>query len=272
MPSAPTARPPDRVPAPGDHDSPGYDVRLGAQAYAPIIGNLGGFVVAAVVLVFALPRAKHGDSTLLGLGTGLLVLALISSLLAAFILAGLGAERELTPNLPAAALHAGVTAAVGVVAMVAAFEVLSAVYLPSAKPLFVMITIGAEVASAVFVALVLGDAWLASRNHPAKRGTHWLARQEDAARVARSASLAATIALGLGAGLYALGVKVSLGPSGARFFVGAGIVLAIGSALIGVLRTWHPSDGKYLGVNRTETILALGLLTAYLVMLTLCLP
>ena len=111
-------------------DSFGYDVRKGSAAYASILGNMGAFVVTAVVLVFTIasshePKGSRGS---IGFAAALLVLALFSCLLGAFTFAAISAERKLTANLPAAALHAGVATAVGVVAVLAAFEVLASIY------------------------------------------------------------------------------------------------------------------------------------------------
>lgn len=113
----------------------GYDLRRGASAYAPIIGAISGFVVPAVVLIFEI--ASSSDSTAhsaaLGRSSALLVLGLIACLLSAFALAAIGAEGRLTANLTAATLYAGAATVIGVVAIIAAFEVLSEAFLPATK-------------------------------------------------------------------------------------------------------------------------------------------
>lgn len=251
----------------------GYDVRAGAAAYAPIIGGMGGVIVTAVVLVFTVrPPGQRVDPTLLGFATGLLVLGLIASLLAAAVFAAIGSERVLTVNLPAAALHAGTATAVGFVATIAAFEVLSAIYLPTAKSLFAMITVGAELGAGVLVALVLGDAWLAVADTPWNTRPQWIADRRAGSRNATIACAIMVAFLAVGAVLYFAGVKLSLGVRGSHAFVAAGIALAVASALAGVMRTWHDDGGQDHGVKLPEAVVSLGLLTAYLVLMMLLLP
>lgn len=243
--------------------SVGYDVRAGAAAYAPIIGTIGGFVVTAVVLVFEIVSSHNGDYPhLLGRATSLLVLGLIACLLGAFALGAIGAEQKLTPELPAASLYAGAATAIGVVAIMAAFEVLATIYLPETKSLFALLAMGTSIGAVVLVALVLGDAWVVSPNH------HWLGTRKRGYRWGTIASGLATFGIAVGALLYFLHYRVAVGPSATHWFVGVGIVAALVAGLGSMFRTMRPLGA----LAKSEVLLVLGLLTAYLAAVLVSMP
>ncbi|MGO9976033.1 MAG: hypothetical protein ACLP01_25165 [Solirubrobacteraceae bacterium] len=250
----------------------GYDVLRGAAAYAPILGGMGGFVVAAVVLVFtfAPEHALSNQHALLGRATGLLVLALVSCLLGAFALAAIGAERTLTANLPAAVLYAGATAAIGVVALMVAFEVLAAIFLPGSKSLFAMLVVGAEVSAGVLVALVLGDAWIPYEEHPelgaAKR---WLGSEKKATLWATGYCVAAVVLLGVATAMYFC--KVWQPHTSTEVLIAVGIALSVISGIASVFRTWHLHE-LHSGVTWPEALIVLGGLVGYLFLLTVSMP
>lgn len=246
-----------------DATSVGYDVRVGAAAYAPIIGTIGGFVVTAVVLVFEIVSSHNGDyPNLLGRATSFLVLGLIACLLGAFALAAIGAEQRLTPELPPATLYAGATTAIGVVAIMAAFEVLAAIYLPETKSLFALLAVGTSIGAVVMVALALGDAWMASPDH------HWLGTKKRGYRWGTLTASLTTLGVVIGALLYFLHCRVAVGPSATHWFVGVGIIAALAAGLGSMFRTMQP-----LGpLAKTEALFVLGLLTAYLVGVLVSMP
>jgi hypothetical protein len=251
----------------------GYDPRRGAAAYAPIIGGICGFVVTAVVVVFTVRPSGHAaDPTMLALATGLLVLGLISCLLSSFIFAAIGAERELTVNLTPAALLAGSAAAIGIVAIMGAFEVLAAIYLPAAKELFAIITVGTELGATAIVASVLGDAWLAPKLTPYNTTPQWLKEPADAKRAGLAACASCATVIALGGVLHFAGVRVDLGKAGTNVFIGSGIGLSLVLALGGLFRTIHAEDGNSHGLKPAEAVAVLGVLCAYLAVLTVSLP
>ncbi len=244
----------------------GYDVRRGATAYAPIIGSFGGFVVTAVVLVFGIVASHGQHPVLFGRATSLLVLGLIACMLSAFALGAIGAERELTADLPAASLYAGAATAIGVVAILAAFEVLATIYLRETKPLFALITAGAAIAAAVLVVLVLGDAWIST---PTK---HWLGTQRKSYFWASLVSGLVAAVLLAGTLLYFSGVHIAIGSTGTRWFVGIGIALAILGGLGSMFRTMHAEDGEHKPIAKSEACIVLGSLVGYLMALILLMP
>lgn len=247
-------------------------MREGSKGYAPILGGIGSFVVTAVTVVFTV-QPRGADPALLAYTIGLLVVGLIGCLTGAFVFAAIGAERQLTPNLPAAALYAGASSAVGVVAILAAFEGLAALYLPEAKSLFAMITVGMEVGAVVLVALVLGDAWVAPADPGSlSSGQHWLGTRQDAYSAGLKAAVATALAVLVGGVLHFVNVRIALGSAGVHIFIGAGIVLTVGGALLGMFRTTHTPGIHRVGIHRMEAIIVLSGLAAYLIVLMLCLP
>lgn len=268
----PKRRAPLRTPsavAEAAHQEPlGYDLRRGASAYAPIIGGIGGFVVPTVVLIFEIASTRHGaaHSPALGRSTSLLVLGLIACLLGAFAIAAIGAERRLTPNLTAATLYAGASTAIGVVAIIAAFEALAQALLPATKELFVWITAGSAIGGSVLVALILGDAWSS-----APEG-HWLRSRHDAYRWAVTSSAMATVAL-LGATLaYFMGAHLKIDDVQMHWIVGIGIVLVLVGALGSMFRTMHPLEQSDGAITKVETRVVLCVLVTYLAVLVLVMP
>ena len=241
----------------------GFDARAGAAAYAPILGTVGGFVVTAVVLVFEIVSSHNGEyPNLLGRATSLLVLGLIACLLGAFALGAIGAEKKLIPELLAATLYAGAAAAIGVVAIMAAFEVLAAIYLPETKSLFALLVIGTSVGAAVMVALVLGDGWTVIPNR------HWLGTKRRGYLWGTIAAGSATFGVAVGALLYFLHCRVAVGPGATHWFVGVGIVAALVTGVGSMFRTMRPLGA----LTKTEAVLVLGSLTAYLVAVLISMP
>jgi hypothetical protein len=253
----------------------GYDIRAGAAVYAVILGSVGGFVVPSIVLLFTqipdTPRAR----SLLPLAVGLLAVALIACLLGAFGLAAIGAERQLTANLAASGFFAGAGAAVGILAMLASFEVLAAIYLPSARSLFITVVAAACLASTMFVAFSGGDAWLAETTEsedPEWRATQWLATQERADWWAMRLTAGAWAIIGIAGAARLIGLSLALGTTGVHLFVGGALLLTTSAGIASVLRTHHPAHGKHTGTKDVEAFAAVGLVAVYCALLIECLP
>lgn len=73
---------------------------------------------------------------------------MLASVTGAIGLAAVGAEQDATANLVPATMFLAVAISVSLVAVLAAFEVLAAVYLPASKNLFAVITRAAGPAAA----------------------------------------------------------------------------------------------------------------------------
>lgn len=251
----------------------GYDLRLGAAGYAPIVGAIAGFVVTGLVLLFDLASRHAASQTprteaLLGRASALLVLGLIACLLAAFALAAIGAETLLTPNLTAAILYVGMCTAIGIVAIIAAFEVLATIYLPETHDLFAWATGGVAVAGSVLVAFVLGDAW----RTPSLPKDHWLFGSDNSARWALWTAGAGVVVLGFAISLYFSDVRLAAGNNGLHLIVGAGIMLALLSGVAGIIRAMHRNDGKGREIRKLEAITVIGVMNLYLAVFLLLMP
>lgn len=251
----------------------GYDLRKGASGYAPIVGTVAGFVVTGLVLLFDL-ASRHAvghsarSEALLGRASALLVLGLIACLLSAFALAAIGAETRLTPNLTAAMLYVGMCTTIGIVAIIAAFEVLSAIYLPETRGLFAWATGGAAITGSVLVAFVLGDAW----RTPGLPSDHWLSGSGKSTRWAVGAGLIGVAVLGGAMALYSNDARIGTGNHRLHQIVGAGIVLALLGGVAGILRSIHREDGEGKEVKKPEAIAVLTVMNAYLAMFLLLMP
>jgi hypothetical protein len=251
----------------------GYDLRRGAAGYAPIVGAIAGFVVTGLVLLFDL-ASRHAASqsawteALLGRASALLVLGLIACLFAAFALAAIGAEARLTPNLTAAILYVGMCTAIGIVAIIAAFEVLATIYLPDTHDLFAWATGGVAVAGSVLVAFVLGDAW----RTPGLPEDHWLHGPAKSARWAIGAAIVSLSTLGCAMVLYFSNVRIGTGNDGLHLVVGVGIALVLLTGIAGTLRAMHSEDGEGREIGKPEAIVVIGLMNAYLAVFLLLMP
>lgn len=251
----------------------GYDLRRGAAGFAPIVGTIAGFVVTGVVLVFTIvSHYRSGqpvpNADLLGRASALLVLGLIGCLLSAFALAAIGAERKLTPNLTAATLYVGICTAIGIVAILGAFEVLATIYLPKTQDLFAIVTGGVAVSASVLVALVLGDAWIT----PGLSQKHWLYGRVRSAWWASGAAAVGALVLGIAIALYFEHVRIGTGEDGLHEVVAVGIFLAFASGVGSMLRTMHGKDGKGRAIQKAEALAALGVMNAYMAMFLLLMP
>jgi hypothetical protein len=251
----------------------GYDLRLGAAGYAPIVGAIAGFVVTGLVLLFDLASRHAASQTprteaLLGRASALLVLGLIACLLAAFALAAIGAETRLTPNLTAAILYVGMCTAIGIVAIIAAFEVLATIYLPETHDLFAWATGGVAVAGSVLVAFVLGDAW----RTPCLPKDHWLFGSDNSARWALRTAGAGVAVVGCAITLYFSDVRIAAGNNGLHLIVGTGIMLALLSGVAGIIRAMHRDDGAGREIKKPEAVAVIGVMNLYLAVFLLLMP
>lgn len=111
-----------------------YDIRQGAAAFAPIVGALGALAVPAIIVLFTSRQESVASrGPFLSLAAGLLIVAMIGSLTGALGLAAIGAEQDLTANLVPATMFLLMPVVISIVAILAAFEVLAALYLPESK-------------------------------------------------------------------------------------------------------------------------------------------
>lgn len=261
------------APIPGTSDAEGhYDVRRGAAAYAPIVGAFGALAVPTVTVLFT--STQPGKGLLVTMATGLLVVAIMASLTGSIGLAAIGAERDETANLPPAVMCIAVAVVVSIVSVLAAFEVLAAIYLPTARTLFSIITGVGGLAGAYFISFALGDSYRTGPRDPSVRSA-WVARQwiqDQRSGYKKAEHLAILGAIPI---LMAMAARAFIGhfaPTTANVntLVGFGLLLAMGGIFLGVQRTAHAfADEDQKGVRPYEaygTTAAVALYTAALVM------
>jgi hypothetical protein len=245
-----------------------YDLRKGAAAHSSIVGSVGGFVVTAVVLVFTI---AHDDAQAtparMALVAGLLVLALIGCLLGAFSLAAISGETTLTPNLPAAGMYVGTGIVISIVAILAAFEGLAAIYLPQSKILFAGISAAGAIAGLILNGLGVVDAWA---NHPG--AVEWIRSRSHANTWGVRLGLIAAVPVALAFALYAADVRIEWSTAATNYLVGVGILAVTGASLLGTVRTVHADDGRSRGIRREEAIGIQLVASVYLAILLVSLP
>lgn len=243
-----------------------YDVRRGAAAYAPIVGSFGALSVPATIVLFTTSRS--GDTTLVGLAAGLLVIAMIGSLTGSIALAAIGAEVDETANLPAAVMFVAVPVVVSLVSVLSAFAVLAAIHLPTQKTLFAVIAGVGGLAGTYFTSFAVGDSWHPGPQDPAVREEwrkrQWISSQKVAYRQCGILASVSSVPPVAGLVLRLFGVHAEPTETGVNALVGAGLLLAMTGTFLGVQRTMHPLNGDQRGVRRYEaygTALAPGLYT-----------
>lgn len=174
-----------------------YDARRGAAGYATLVATFGALSVPALVVVFTAESSATGHE--LALSTGLLAVGVFGSIVGAFSLAAIGAERDPTANLAPAIMYAAVPVATSVLAVLGAFEVLAAVYAPEAARPFLFIVCIGTVYGVTLTAMVIGDA---PGPHPRTktaaeldkwRATQWLRDRRGAYRATRAVIITAAL-------------------------------------------------------------------------------
>ncbi|MEU6575494.1 hypothetical protein [Streptomyces sp. NPDC046805] len=252
-----------------------YDVRKGAAAYAPIVGAFGALAVPTVTVLFT--SAHHGKGILVTLATGLLVVAIIASLTGSIGLAAIGAEQDETANLPPAVMCIAVAVVVSIVSVLAAFEVLAALYLPTARTLFSLITGVGGLAGGYFTSFAIGDSYRTGPRDPQVRPgwlkKQWIQDQEYAYRQAQFIASVGAIPI-----LVAMAARAFIGhftPTAASVntLVGVGLLLAMVGVFLGVQRTAHAfSNEDQKSVRRSEAYGTTAAVTLYTVALIVLLP
>ncbi|MFI1400956.1 hypothetical protein [Streptomyces sp. NPDC020681] len=220
----------------------------------------------AITVLFT--TSKAGNTTLITLAAGLLVVAMIASLTGSIALAAVGAEQKETANLPPAVMFIAVPVVVSLVSVLAAFQVLAAIYLPTAKTLFAFITGAGGLAGAYFTSFAVGDSWRAGPSDPAVRAAwlpdQWIRSHEAAYQQANRVACvsAAPAVIGLALRLFDTGLRAT--ETSVNWLIGVGLLLALLGTFGGVQRTSHPVNGDQHGLKPYEaygTAISVGLYT-----------
>lgn len=254
-----------------------YDVRHGAAGYAPIVGAFGALAVPAIILLFTVsPKPTAHQTAFIALAAGLLIVAMIGSLMGSIGLAGIGAEQDPTANLIPATMFLSIPVVVSIVAVLGAFEVLASIYLPESKTLFALITGFGGLASVFFVSFVIGDSWhLGPTDESVKAEwlkTQWIQTRAQAYKRAEVvAGLSAVPAL-VGIIARIAGLDIPLTMMRADWLVGVAFGFAMVGTFWGVFRTEHHIDGIQRGLRPYEAYSSTLAMSFYILFVMIFLP
>ena len=258
----------------------GYDLRRGSAGYAPIVGTFGALAVPAIIVLFTVPKPLVAHRVaFITLAAGLLIVGMIGSLIGSIGLAAIGAEREATPNLPPAIMYLAVPVVVSIVAILGAFEVLSAIYLPESTTLFAVIAGAGGLSCVFFTAFAIGDSWKAGPTDPLIR-KDWCPKQWVAVRTPEAAykwqaivSVVSSVPIFLGMALRLFDIHFTPTLAAANWLVGSGLVLAMIGTYLGNTRTAHPYEGEAeKGLQKREAFGTTLTLSFYILALLIFLP
>jgi hypothetical protein len=254
-----------------------YDVRRGAAAYAPIVATFGALAVPAITVLFTFPTDPVRAATpLIAMAAGLLTLAMLGSFAGSIGMAAIGAERRLTPNLPPAIMLVAIPAALSMIAALAAFEVLSAIYLPHSKVLFIGITGAAGAYGALVIAFAIADSWHSAPQNLDERAawlaTQWIKTQQQAYRRTYLVAAFGSLPAAAGLALRLAGVRLPETLTSIALIIGIGLALSMIGSVLGLLRTSHPLEGPPRGLRMYEAIGSTLIVSGYTFALMMFLP
>jgi MFS family permease len=234
--------------------------------------------VTAIVVVFTVPtsRPTYGGLYIV-LATGLLVVSMLGSLLGAIGLAAIGAEVHPTANLAGSIMYIGVPVAVSLAAMLGAFHVLAALYVPEATGLFIMIVAAGGLFGVIFVAFTIADS---TSLGPVDEEEHirwsqtkkWLRTRKEANRQANLVGLIAILPIVLATIARFSGIQVHPGRAGTYALVGVGIGLTMVGTLASLMRSAHRPDYRQMELRRPEALLTTEAIALYVSLLIIFLP
>jgi hypothetical protein len=254
-----------------------FDIRQGAAAFAPIVGAFGALAVTAIVVLFTVPpRPTPYRAPFLALAAGLLIVAMIGSFAGSLGLAAIGAEQDSTANLVPATLFLHVSVMLSVVVVLAAFEVLAALYLPESKTLLALITATAGLVGSLTTSFGASDSWHCGPADPVERSewlkTQWIRSHAQAYAWTNRLIIISSIPIVLGIALRLIGVEARPTTATANWVTGVGFIITIVAVLSGFLRARHPVNGPQKGLRREEAFAATLALSLYVLGLMIFLP
>lgn len=251
-----------------------YDIRRGAAGYAPIVGAFGALAVPAIIVLFGSTHA--GRPAYISMAAGLLIVAMVGSLIASIALSAVGAERDETANLYATTMFEAVAVVISLASVLGAFEVLAAVYLPGVKTLFAVIVGVAGVIGIFFTALAIADSWQSGPSDPGDRAAwiprQWLQDQNQAEKATWFVVATGCVPAALGIILRLLGVMVPPTTESANIIVGVGFLLTMSSIVLGAARSRHAIDGFQKALRPREALGTTMTASGFVLVLMIFLP
>jgi hypothetical protein len=249
-----------------------YDTRQACAAFAPIVGTFGAIAVTAIVVLFTVPpQPSSNRAPYIAMAAGLLILAMINSFLGSLALASIGAEEDLTANLVPAAMAMLVPVMISLVAMLGAFEVLAAIYLPESKTLLALITAVAGVIGCIINSFGVADSLHSGPTDIIERQqwihTQWIRTRADANKWTNKVIIVSIVPPIIGAFLRILGVRAIPTAPSSNWLVGIGFIVSMTGLIVGYLRSRHSVEEFQKGLRSYEGFtapLAIGLYTLVL--------
>jgi hypothetical protein len=254
-----------------------FDVRHAAAAFAPIVGAFSALAVTAIVVLFTVPPQQSTyRAPFVALAAGLLVIAMISSFAGSFGLAAIGAESDSTANLVPSMMFMHASVMISLVLVLAAFEVLAAIYLPESKTLLALITAAGGLYGCLRCSFGVSDAWGPGPGDPNEKlswlQNQWIKSHAQAYKSTSRVMLVSAIPIAIGVILRSLGVEGVPSTGSANWLVGIGFALTMTLNILGLFRSRHPVNRIQRGLRRIEGFaipLSIGL---YVLVLMIFLP
>ncbi|KUO16421.1 hypothetical protein [Streptomyces dysideae] len=232
--------------------------------------------VPAVIVVFTSPPEDPSGGQAIAFAAGLLVVAMIGSIIAAIALAAIGAESELTPNLTPGIMYAAVAVVIALVDIVAAFEILAFLALPHARLLLLLITGAAGFLGVFFTALALGDSLATHPTHSPDyqdwKKTEWITSQGHADRAALRVTAIGVLPVIAGTVCRVRGLRLPDGTAAANTIILTGLALTVTATVASALRTGHPGTVPSRGPRPWEAHATTLITSTYTAFVLLLLP
>jgi hypothetical protein len=254
-----------------------FDVRHAAAAFAPIVGAFSALAVTAIVVLFTVPpQPSSYRAPFVALAAGLLVIAMIGSFAGSFGLAAIGAEGDSTANLVPAMMFMHASVMISLVLVLAAFEVLSAIYLPESKTLLALITATGGLYGCLRCSFGVSDALYAGPSDENEKTIwirdQWIQSYPLAHKWTNWVMRVSALPIVLGVILRLFGVEGVPSTVSVNWLVGIGFALTMTLNIMGLFRSRYPIDGIQRGLQRIEGFaipLSIGL---YVLVLMIFLP
>lgn len=254
-----------------------FDVRSAAAGFAPIVGAFSALAVTAIIVLFTIPsRPTPYKAPFVALAAGLLVVAMISSFVGSFGLVSIGAEEDATANLVPAMMYMHASVMISLVLVLAAFEVLAAIYLPESKTILALITATGGLFGSLRCSFGVSDAWSAGPTDSDERScwlrTQWIQSHAQAYRLTSRVMLISSVPIVLGVILRLLGADEVPTTVSVNWLVGTGFVLTVTTNILGIVRSRHPVDRVQRGLRRVEGFTIPLSISLYVLVLMIFLP
>ena len=253
----------------------GYDVRVGAGGFAPIIGTFGALSIPAIFLLFGNSLASTLSAPLITMAIGSLIISILGTMFGAIGLAAIAAEREPTANLAAGAMSLSVATTIGFVGLFSGIEIIAKHFIPESDWLFLLLVAMAGIVGSLLTAAAITDSVGLG---PAAESRFWKRPKwvvsYDSGR--RQFTIAATIPAAIVVGAFALrrltGLTIALSVNGVSWIIAGSAALVLMALVYAVIRTIHHDGGMQTGLRPVEAYVMTVLAGTYTAFMMFALP